>query len=87
MPTSRINDIKYKTKGEFLRLDDFSKSQNIRDYSPLEITEMFHGVYRYSNMLLTDGDYFINMDNVVRTKYILEYNLFSLIRLHSSDQY
>jgi len=54
--------IVYKTHG---------KSLNIDDYSDAEIHEMLWGIYKEKKILLVDGDYFINLNDIVRSECIL----------------
>ncbi|MBA5630339.1 hypothetical protein [Moheibacter lacus] len=58
----------YKNRGSFLALEKFGRSKNISDYSEEEINEMILGIYRHKMMLLVDGDYFIDMNKVIRAE-------------------
>lgn len=49
-----------------LRYKDYGKSENIKDYSKEEISDMLKGVYSEKGYLLTDGDYFINVNDVIQ---------------------
>lgn len=42
----------------------YGKSKNIMDYDNEEVKEMLLGVYKHTKMLLVDGDYFVNMNDV-----------------------
>ena len=49
-----------------LKYKEYGKSDNIKDYSEEEISEMLKGVYSKSGYLLVDGDYFINVKDVIQ---------------------
>lgn len=49
-----------------LRYKEYGKSENIKDYSEEEVSEMLKGVYSKSGYLLVDGDYFINVKDVIQ---------------------
>lgn len=55
-----------------LRYKEYGHSVSILDYSDEKITEMLLGVYTDTKHLLVDGDYFIDMKDVIRTGCILE---------------
>lgn len=55
-----------------LKFEEYGKSTQIYDYSENEISEMLFGVYTHTGMLLVDGDYFINMNNVYQIVCELE---------------
>jgi hypothetical protein len=61
--------LKYKECGKY---SDFEK------YSNKEIIEMYYGIYKESKMLLVDGGYFINLNDVVNTFCVLKYVSFIL---------
>lgn len=41
-----------------LKYKEYGKSDNIKDYSREEVTEMLYGAYPHKGYLLVDGDYF-----------------------------
>lgn len=49
-----------------LKYKEYGKSDNIKDYSREEISEMLYGIYSHSGHLLVDGDYFINVKDVIQ---------------------
>lgn len=49
-----------------LKYKEYGKSDNIKDYSEEEISEMLKGVYSRSGYLLVDGNYFINIKDVIQ---------------------
>lgn len=49
-----------------LMYKEYGKSENIKDYSEEEVSEMLKGVYSKSGYLLVDGDYFINVNDVIQ---------------------
>lgn len=49
-----------------LKYKEYGKSENIKDYSEEEVSEMLKGVYSKSGYLLVDGDYFINVKDVIQ---------------------
>ena len=55
-----------------LRYKEYGHSASILDYSDEKITEMLLGVYTDTKHLLVDGDYFIDMKDVIRTGCISE---------------
>lgn len=55
-----------------LRYKEFGKSDNIKDYSEDEISQMLNGVYTDSGYLLVDGDYFINVNEIIQAGCKLE---------------
>jgi len=55
-----------------IKFEEYGKSKEIYDYSENEISEMLFGVYTHKGMLLVDGDYFIDMNNVFQVVCELE---------------
>lgn len=55
-----------------LKYKEFGKSDNIKDYSVEEISKMLCGVYTDTGYLLVDGDYFINVNEVIQAGCTLE---------------
>lgn len=49
----------------------FGMSTNIHDYSREEMSEIVNGVYRKKKLLLTQGDYFVDLNDVVATECVL----------------
>ena len=49
-----------------LKYKEYGKSDNIKDYSREEVTEMLYGAYPHKGYLLVDGDYFINVKDVIQ---------------------
>lgn len=64
---SIINKIRNSPTTCGLAFEYYGKSSNIKDYSDKEITEMKYGIYKDTKMLLVDGDYFIDLMNVVES--------------------
>lgn len=50
----------------------YGKSENINDYSGREINEMILGIYRHTKYLLVDGDYFVNLEDVIKSECVLQ---------------
>lgn len=50
----------------------FGMSTNIHDYSREEMSEIVNGVYRKKKLLLTQGDYFVDLNEVISTECVLE---------------
>lgn len=69
---SRINKIYKNPKSSGLAFKTYGKSQNINDYSEEEISEMILGIYKTHKFLLVDGDYFVNLEDVLKTECILQ---------------
>lgn len=69
-----INQIRKNPDTHGLRYKDFGKSYNFDDYSEEEIVEMYYGIYKNNKQLflLVDGDYFIDMNDVIQTGCSLE---------------
>ena len=63
-PITEINKTRRNPNSSGIRFEEFGKSKNIFDYSEEEISEMLFGIYTHKRMLLVDGDYFIEMENV-----------------------
>lgn len=59
-----IRKVRSNPDNSGLRYKEYGKSDNISDYSDIEIGEMLAGIYKEKRMLLVDGDYFINMEDV-----------------------
>lgn len=49
-----------------LKYKEFGKSHDIKDYSKEEVSQMLYGIYPYSGYILVDGDYFINIKDVIQ---------------------
>jgi len=60
----KINSLRNNEKKSGWRFKEYGKSNTINDYSNLEILEMERGIYSSSKMLLVDGEYFVNMNDV-----------------------
>jgi hypothetical protein len=71
-PKALINKVRRNPTESGLKLKEYGKSIDIYDYSENEISEMLFGVYKHSNMLLVDDDYFIDMKNVIQAVCVLE---------------
>ena len=69
---SRINKIYKYPESSGLAFKIYGKSQNINDYSEMEINEMILGIYKTQKFLLVDGDYFVNLEDVIKTECILQ---------------
>lgn len=67
-----INKIRRNPEKSGLRYKDYGKSIDFAEYSDEEIEEMFYGVYKDTKHLLVDGDYFINLNDVIQTGCTLE---------------
>jgi hypothetical protein len=67
-----INQIRRSPEKSDLRYIDYGKSSDIEQYSEEEIVEMIYGIYKDSKHLLVDGDYFVNLKDVVQAGCILE---------------
>lgn len=71
IPQYRINKVKTSPDQSGLTFKEHGKSSNINDYTDREISEMLFGIYRDKKILLVDGDYFINLADVVKSECIL----------------
>jgi hypothetical protein len=71
IPQAEINKIRNMGSGG-LQIQKHGKSPDIMDYSDVEISEMSYGIYKDTKMILTDGDYFINLNNVVEIVCVLD---------------
>ncbi|RXM39305.1 hypothetical protein BOQ62_12480 [Chryseobacterium sp. CH21] len=69
---SRIDRIYKNPESSGLAYKVFGKSENINDYSEREINEMILGIYRTKKHLLVDGDYFVNLQDVIKTECFLQ---------------
>lgn len=69
-----INRIRKNPENSNLRFKDFGKSNDIKEYSDDEISEMIHGIYRSKDhlMVLGDDDIFIDFNDVIKTGCTLE---------------
>jgi len=69
-----INRIRKNPENSNLRFKEFGKSNDIKEYSDEEISEMYHGIYRSKDhlMVLGDDDIFINLNDVIKTGCTLE---------------
>jgi len=72
--SSIINQIRKNPEVSGLRYKDFGKSYDFDDYSEEDIVEMYYGIYKNNDILflLVDGDYFIDMNDVIQTGCTLE---------------
>ena len=66
-----------------LRYKEYGHSENIKDYSTREISQMLKGVYLHKNHLLVDGDYFIDVNDVIQAGCTLK-SVTSYLRLDLS---
>lgn len=69
---SKINKVYNRPDQSGLMYKLYGKSVNIDDYSEREINEMLLGIYRDTKHLLVDGDYFVNLENVIKSECILQ---------------
>ncbi len=72
VPKSYITKVRNFPDDSGLAYEKYGKSNNIRNYTDLEILEMINGIYRDSKTLLADGNYFLELSAVVASKCILE---------------
>jgi hypothetical protein len=68
---SRINKIRNSKTESGLAFKKFGKSENIKDYTEREITEMIFGIYKDTKNLLLD-DCFLDLTKVTSAKCVLE---------------
>ncbi|MEO5991385.1 MAG: hypothetical protein ABIP68_07080 [Ferruginibacter sp.] len=61
---SRINKVRDEPNKSGLLFEKYGKSPNISEYTDREITEMVYGLYVDKKMIHTDGDYFIDLNEV-----------------------
>ncbi|MDR2270720.1 MAG: hypothetical protein LBF27_07425 [Sphingobacterium sp.] len=66
-----LNKIRKNVKDSGLQYEKFGRSLNIMDYSDREINEMLLGIYKDTNHLMVDGDYFIDVATVQKATCIL----------------
>lgn len=71
-PITEINKVKRYPERSGLKFEEYGKSKEISDYTQEEISDMLQGVYNHKQMLLVDGDYFIDMNNVTQAVCELE---------------
>lgn len=69
---TKLNKILKNPDASGLAYKKYGKSENIKDYSEREISEMVLGIYSHKKYLLVDGDYFVNLNEVKATECILE---------------
>lgn len=69
---SRIEKVYKNPDNSGLAYKSYGKYENIIDYSEREISEMILGIYRDKKYLLVDGDYFVNLENVIKSECILQ---------------
>lgn len=69
---SRIEKVYKNPDNTSLAYKSYGKYGNISDYSEREINEMILGIYRDKKYLLADGDYFVNLENVIKSECILQ---------------
>lgn len=67
-----INSVRSAPLNSGIQFQKFGKSLDINYYSDSEIIEMLQGIYTSSEMLLTDGDYFINLNDVTEVICVLD---------------
>lgn len=72
LPKSIINKVRKNPDKSGLAFKKYGKSPNIQDYSDREITEMIHGIYKDFQIILVDGDYFIDLNDVIETICVLD---------------
>lgn len=69
---SKISKVYKNPESSGLAYKIHGKSENINDYSEREINEMILGIYRSKKQLLVDGDYFVSLNDVIKTECILQ---------------
>jgi len=69
---SKIDKVYNRPDRSGLAYKLYGKSEDINDYSEREINEMLLGIYRDKKYLLVDGDYFVNLENVIKSECILQ---------------
>ena len=67
-----IDSVKLNPISYLDNLKKFGMSTNINDYSREELSEIINGVYRANKTLLVQGDYFINLNDVIAAECVLE---------------
>lgn len=72
IPQSTINKIRRNPKESRLAYLEYGKFSDINKYSDREITELIYGIYKFQTILLTDGDYFLNLNDVIKSVCKLE---------------
>ena len=72
LPESIINKIRSSPEKSGLAYAKYGKFPNILDYTFEEIAEMHFGIYRDKKILLSDGNGFINLKEVVEAICILD---------------
>lgn len=62
---SYLNSVRNKPENSGLVFEKYGKYRDINKYSDYEITEMIYGLYPHKKMILVDGDYFIDLKDVI----------------------
>lgn len=65
IPQALINKVRKSPIDSGLAFQQHGKYSDIKNYSDREITEMIYGIYTDTKMILVDGDYFIDLKDVV----------------------
>lgn len=71
IPKSQLDKIRNSPNYGGLGIKEYGKSDNIKDYSDREITEMYYGIYQSTKSLHVDGDYYLDLTKVSAVKCIL----------------
>jgi|AntRauTorckE5430_2_1112549.scaffolds.fasta_scaffold12196_1 hypothetical protein len=85
LPPSEIRKIYTFPEKSGLAFKKHGKSDNIKDYSPYEISCMRYGIYEPTQKLLTDGDIFIDVNSI--SKVICKLDNVSYLRKPNKSDY
>jgi hypothetical protein len=72
IPQGIINRVRNYPIESGLAFQKFGKYSDIKQYSDREITEMIYGLYTDKQMILVDGDYFVDLNDVIETICVLD---------------
>lgn len=72
IPQQVINKVRNSPQTSGLAFEKYGKHSDINKYSDREITEMLYGIYTDSKTILVDGDYFVNLNEVVEIVCVLD---------------
>lgn len=82
---SYINKVRNAPNKSGLLFEKYGKSSNVNDYTDREITEMVYGLYTEKKMILVDGDYFIDLNDV--TEVICELDQATYFKKPTREDY
>jgi hypothetical protein len=85
LPAATIKKIRNLGERSGIQYKLYGKHSEVNKYTDQELTEMYHGIYKDKKVILVDGDYFIDLKDVV--EIICSLDSVSYLKGPSADDY